>query len=83
MHPYMAQGVARERVADFLREAEADRKARDGAERGTRRRFGSRRSRSASRHPSHASAHLVLAHSGRVESDSDQDRSPELCGAGR
>lgn len=83
MHPYMAQGIAEERVADFIRAAEADRVAREAAMRGTRRRFGSRRRRSAGRHPSHTSARLVIAHSGPAKSDNDQDRSPELCEAGR
>jgi len=82
VHPYMAQGVAQERIADFIRAAEANRKARDGAERGTRW-FGSRRRHSAGRQPSHTSARLVLAYSGSAESDNDQDRSAELCGAGR
>ncbi|HTX80940.1 MAG TPA: hypothetical protein VME44_02080 [Streptosporangiaceae bacterium] len=80
MHPYMAQGVARERVADFIRVAEANQRARDGAERGSRRRFGSRRSRSAGSQPSHTSPHLVVAHSGPAESE--YDRSDELVKAG-
>jgi hypothetical protein len=83
VHPYMAQAVAAERVADFLRVAEADRKARDGAERGSRRRRVSHHRRSAARQPSYKSAHLVLAHAGPVGSDNSQDRSAELCEAGR
>jgi hypothetical protein len=81
VHPYMAQGVAHERIADFIRAAEANQKARDGAERGTRR-FGSRRRRSAARQPSHISPRLVVAYSGAAESDNDQDRSAELAKAG-
>jgi hypothetical protein len=82
VHPYMAQGVAQERVADFIRAAEANQKARDGVERGGRRRFGSRRSRSASHQPSHLSPRLVVAYSGPAESENDQDRSAELAKAG-
>jgi hypothetical protein len=79
----MAQGVAQERVADFIRSAEANRKAREGAQPRSRRRFGSRRRHSAGRQPSYPMAQLVLAHSGPVGSDNDQDRSAELCGASR
>ena len=49
MHPYIAQAIAEERAADFIRVAEANRKARDGAEPGTRRRPGWRRPRGLSR----------------------------------
>lgn len=45
MHPYMARAIAEERVADFIRVAEASRKARDGAQPGARRRLGRRRRR--------------------------------------
>jgi hypothetical protein len=31
VHPYMAQAIAQERAADFIRVAEANRKAHDGA----------------------------------------------------
>ena len=41
MHPYTAQAIAEERAASFIRMAEANRKARDGA----RRRPGWRRPR--------------------------------------
>jgi hypothetical protein len=40
VHPYMAQAIAQERAADFIRTAEANRKARDGAQPGARRRPG-------------------------------------------
>jgi hypothetical protein len=82
VHPYMAQGVAQERIADFIRTAEAYRKAREGAQPRSRRRFGSRRRHSAGRQPSYAAAQLVLAHRdpGTVN---DQDRSAELTGAAR
>ena len=83
MHPYMAQGVAQERVADFIRAAEANQRARDGAERRSRRRFGSRRTRAASRQPTHTSPRLVVAYSGPAESENDRDRSAELVKAGR
>lgn len=43
MHPYMAQAIAEERVADFIRVAEANRKAHDGAWPGAVRRPGWRR----------------------------------------
>jgi hypothetical protein len=83
VHPYMAQGVAQERVADFIRAAEANQRARDGAERSSRRRFGSRRNRAASRQLSHTSPRLVVAHSGPAEPENDRDRSGELVKAGR
>jgi hypothetical protein len=82
VHPYMAQGVAQERVADFIRAAEANQRARDGAERGSRRRFGLRHSRSVSRQPSHISPRLVVAYSGPAESENDRDHSAELVKAG-
>ena len=80
MHPYMAQAVAEERVADFLRAAESNRRARDGAQLSTRPRHGLRRRRPVGRQPSHIPARLVLAHSGA--SGTAQDRSAELCEAG-
>jgi hypothetical protein len=82
VHPYMAQGVAQERVADFLRAAEANQKAREGAARGTRRWFGSRRQRPAGRQPSQVTPRLVVAYSGPAESGNEQDRSAELVKAG-
>lgn len=45
MHPYMARAIAEERVADWIRVAEASRKARDGAQPGARRRLGRLRRR--------------------------------------
>jgi hypothetical protein len=45
VHPYTAQAIAEERVADFIRVAAANRKARDGAEPGARWRPGWRRPR--------------------------------------
>ena len=45
MHPYMARAIAEERVADFIRVAEASRKAHEGAQSGARRRLGRRRRR--------------------------------------
>ena len=45
MHPYMAQAVAEQRAADFIRVAEANRKAHDAARPGARRRSGWRRPR--------------------------------------
>jgi hypothetical protein len=83
VHPYMAQGVARERVADFIRTAEASRKAREGAQPRSRRPFGSRRRHPAGRQPIHAPARPVLAYSGPADFDNDRDRSAELCDAGR
>ena len=49
MHPYIAQAIAEERVAGFIRVAEANRKARDGAQPGARRRPGWRRPRGQAR----------------------------------
>jgi hypothetical protein len=49
VHPYIAQGVAHERIADFLRVAEANQRARDGAEQGIRRRLGRRQRREQAR----------------------------------
>jgi hypothetical protein len=83
VHPYMAQAVAEEHIADLIRAAEANRKARDGAERGSRKWRGTGRRHLAARQLSHKSAHLVLAHAGPVDSDNRQDRSAELCEAGR
>jgi len=40
VHPYMAKAIHEERVADFLRVAEANRKAHEGAEPSSRRRRG-------------------------------------------
>jgi hypothetical protein len=87
VHPYMAQGLAQEHIADFIRAAEANQRARDGAERGSRRWFGSRRSRSAHSQPVHSqpgriSPRLVVAYSGPAESENDRDRSAELVKAG-
>jgi hypothetical protein len=45
----MAQAIAEERAADFMRVAEANRKARDGAQPGAGRRPGWRRPRRLSR----------------------------------
>jgi hypothetical protein len=45
----MAQAIAEERAADFIRVAEANRKARGGAQRGAGRRPGWLRSRRLSR----------------------------------
>jgi hypothetical protein len=39
VHPYIAQGVAHERIADLLRAAEANQTARDGAQPGALRRL--------------------------------------------
>jgi len=80
VHPYLAQAVAEERIADFLRAAESNRKARDGAQLSNRSRHGSRRRRLFGRQPSHMSARLVLAHSGAA--GTGQDRSAQLCEAG-
>ena len=82
-HPEISRAYTAEHIADFIRAAEANHTARDGAERGSRRLFGSRRRRSAARQASHPTARLVIAHSGSAESDSDQDRSAELVKAGR
>jgi hypothetical protein len=82
VHPYMAQAAAEEHIAELIRVAEANRKARDGAERGSRRWRGPRRRNLAGRQLSYKSAHLVLAHAGPVDSDNRQDRSAELCEAG-
>jgi hypothetical protein len=49
VHPYMAKAIAEERVADFIRVAEASRKARDGAQPGARRRHGRRQRRDQAR----------------------------------
>ena len=82
MHPYLAQGVAEERIADFIRAAEANRKAREGAQpRG--RRIGSRRRHSAVSQPSQTPARLVLAYRGSAHANYEQDRSAELCEASR
>ena len=45
MHPYMAKAIAEERIADFLRVAEANRKAHRGAESSSRRLRGWHRRR--------------------------------------
>ena len=71
MHPYMAKAIAEERVNDFIRMAEANRKARDGAELGIRRRRRSLRRRSVGQQLSHAPAHLVAAHAGDWSREDD------------
>jgi len=81
VHPYMAQAVAEEHIADLIRAADANRKARDGAERGMRR-LSSRRRRWADRQRSHAPAQLVAVQAGPGDHDNDQDRSAELCEVG-
>jgi hypothetical protein len=45
VHPYMAKAIAEERVADFLRVAEANRKAHEGTPLNSRRRRGWHRRR--------------------------------------
>jgi hypothetical protein len=45
VHPYLAKAIAEERIADFIRVAEANRKAHDGAELSSRRRRGWHRRR--------------------------------------
>jgi hypothetical protein len=84
-HPEISRAYAAEHIADFIRAAEANQRARDGAERGSRRRFGLRRSRSAHGQPAHGQPsriepRLVVAHSGPAESE--DDRSAELVKAG-
>jgi hypothetical protein len=82
VHPYMAQGVAKERVADLIRAAEANHKAREGAERGSRPRHGLRRRRPAHPQPGLTAPKLV-ANPHPIGVVDDQDRSAELCGAVR
>jgi hypothetical protein len=49
VHPYLAQAIAQQRAADFIRLAEANRKARDAAQPAARRRPGRRRPRAQAR----------------------------------
>ena len=45
MHPYLAKAITEERIADFIRVAEANRKAHDGTDLGSRRPRGWHRRR--------------------------------------
>jgi hypothetical protein len=80
-HPEISRAYAAEHIADFIRTAEANQRARDGVVRGSRRWFGSRRSRSAGSQPNRVSPRLVVGYSGPAESEND--RSAELVKAGR